>query len=128
MLARYKIHRGKRPPDDPQPAGIRKDTRKHVDHVLSPEPKMVFRYLAEPSDAAWTAFRSGYVQLLENRYRDRREEFDDLALSAAQEDVHIGCSCPSRANSIIQRCHTVLALHFMKKKYPRLKVVFPESD
>jgi uncharacterized protein YeaO (DUF488 family) len=128
MLARYKIYRGKRSPDDPQPVGIRKDTRKHVDHVLSPEPKMVFRYLAEPTDSAWTAFRKGYVQLLESRYRKRREEFEALADHAAQKDVHIGCSCPSRANPNVQRCHTVLALHFMKKKYPKLTVVFPESD
>jgi hypothetical protein len=39
--------------------------------------------------------------------------------------VYLGCSCPSRANPDVQRCHTVLALQFMKKKYPKLRVVLP---
>jgi hypothetical protein len=51
--------------------------------------------------------------------------FDALAEQATGEDVYLGCSCPSRANPDVQRCHTVRALRFMKKKYPKLPVMLP---
>ena len=126
MLARYKIFRGKRPPGDALPDGVRQDTRKHTRHVLAPESKMVFRYLAEPSDAAWTTFEQAYLELLAGRFADRRAEFDALAQAAFREDVHIGCNCPTQANPTVGRCHTVLALTFMKRRFPTLNVVLPE--
>jgi hypothetical protein len=128
MLARYKIFRGKRPPGEDLPDGVRQDTRKHTRHVLAPEPKLVFRYLAKPSDAAWAAFRQAYRELLASRFADRREEFDALADGALWADVYIGCNCPTKANPDVGRCHTVLALNFMKQKYRKLKIVLPESD
>jgi hypothetical protein len=88
---------------------------------------MVFRYLAEPSDAAWTIFKKAYLELLADRYVDRRAEFDAFASGADRENIYIGCNCPTKANPTVGRCHTVLALKFMKKKYPKLNVVLPDS-
>ncbi len=112
MLARYQIVRGKRPPGDPLPDGTRIDVRKHTHHVLSPNAEAV------------VAFE--YRRLLEQRFRERRAEFADVAAAGARADVYIGCNCPTKTNPDVSRCHTVVALHFMKEKYPRLRVVLPE--
>ena len=124
-LHRYRITRGQRPADDPLPEGIRQDTRKHTGHCLRPGPKMVFRYLANPGDEAWSRFRSAYLELLEERFREDRAPFDELAVLARDNAVHIGCNCPTRANPRVDRCHTVLALSFMQGEYPDIEVVFP---
>jgi len=58
MLARYKIHRGRRPADQPLPSGIRQDTRKHTRHCLRPTPEIVAVYLADPTLAAWQKFKA----------------------------------------------------------------------
>ena len=127
MLARYWMVRGKRPENEPLPDGTRVDTRKHTRHFLRPEAKMVERVLADGSAAAWRAFRVGYLALLQKRFDGDRTPFDELAQSAKSGDVFLGCSCPSRANPDVARCHTVLALRFMKRKYRSLRVVFPKG-
>jgi hypothetical protein len=124
-LHRYRIIRGKRPPGEPLPPGERQDTRKHTRHVLRPSAEMVRRYLVDPTDAAWEALRRDYLELLERRFEENREPFDELAALASQRDVHLGCNCPTKANPRVERCHTVLALQFMKQRFPKLKVVFP---
>ena len=53
MLARYKIYRGKRPPNDPLPEGIRQDARWRTRHPLRPSEERVKRYLVDPSEEAW---------------------------------------------------------------------------
>ena len=125
MLARYWMVRGKRPKNEPLPDGTRVDTRKHTRHFLRPEAKRVERVLADGSAAAWRDFRTGYLALLQKRFESDREPFDELAHSAKDGDVFLGCSCPSRANPDVARCHTVLALRFMKRKYRSLRVVLP---
>ncbi len=125
MLARYQIVRGKRAPDDPLPEGKRVDTRKHTRHVLRPEAGAVEALLADGSARAHAAFARAYDALLAQRFKQDRAPFDALAEQAAGEDVYLGCSCPSSANPDVQRCHTVLALRFMKKKYPKLTVEMP---
>jgi hypothetical protein len=125
VLARYQILRGKRPPDDPLPSGVRLDVRKHVHHVLSPNAGSVVKLLDDPTPTAFRAFAREYEALLVARFREDRAPFDALAERASAEDVYIGCSCPTRKNPDVNRCHTVLALRFMKKKYPKLRVVFP---
>jgi hypothetical protein len=127
MLTRYKIYRGKRPPDDPLPEGIRQDTRRHTRHCLRPTKKIVDAYLAAPSDAAWHQFRDAYLALLEDRYQEGRAAFDALAALAAENDVFLGCSCPTKKNPQEGRCHTYLGLQFMKAKYPELDVRIPET-
>ena len=120
------MYRGTRPASDPLPVGVRKDTRKHTKHPLRPTKKMVKEYLARPSDEAWRNFRTQYLTLLENEFKRDRKPFDKLAALATTKDVHIGCSCPTTTNPRIDRCHTFLALRFMKKKYPSLTVKFPK--
>jgi hypothetical protein len=88
---------------------------------------MVERVLADGSAAAWRDFRVGYLALLQKRFESDREPFDELAQSAKDGDVFLGCSCPSRANPDVARCHTVLALLFMKRRYHSLRVVFPKA-
>lgn len=125
MLARYQIVRGKRPPGSPLPEGIRMDVRKHTHHVLSPDPGAVKDFLADPSSASFRRFSSEYRHLLDQRFRQRRAEFDELAAAATKADVYVGCNCPTKTNPDVNHCHTVLALGFMKKKYPKLRVVLP---
>ena len=126
MLARYKIPRGR--PVNPLPDGHRQDTRKHTRHCLRPEAKSVFRYLAEPSDAAWIEFEGNYRQLIEARFQDDPEPFRALARLATVEDVFLGCSCPTRANPNPWYCHTRVALEFMKERFPELEVQLPPKQ
>lgn len=126
MLSRYRIIRGKRSPTDPLPDGIRQDKRWRCKrHPLRPTKAMVKRYLAEPSEKAWREFRRAYVAELEKRFREDRTPFDKLATVACAKDVYLGCSCPTTANPRVDRCHTWLALEFMKREYLELPVEFP---
>jgi hypothetical protein len=125
MLARYQLIRGKRPPGNPLPSGTRFDIRKHRNHVLSPNGKSVEAFLDDPTEQAAQSFAKEYTALLEKRFASDRGAFDELARMASDGDVFIGCNCPTRKNPDVLRCHTVLALGFMKKKYPRLKVMLP---
>ena len=127
MLARYKIYRGKRPADELLPDGIRQDTRKHTKHCLRPSEEIVVEYLTKPTSNAWEKFAAKYLQNLEERYEENPTPFDDLADLAIDNDVYIGCSCPTTKNPDVNHCHTVLALQFMKKRYPELAVEFPDS-
>lgn len=125
MLARYKIYRGKPPADAQRPVGIRQDTRKHTRHCLRPHTEIVSEYLANPSTEAWKKFQSSYLRSLEERFGANPKLFNDLANLATAENVYIGCSCPTIKNPNVKRCHTVLALKFMKKRYPKLRIEFP---
>ena len=125
MLARYTMYRGKRPTSDPLPDGVRQDTRKHTRHCLRPTEEMVRRYLADPDSYPWREFKQDYLRLLRERFAADRPPFDDLAKLAAETDVYIGCSCPTKKNPDVSHCHTVLALGFMRRHYRKLKIEFP---
>lgn len=126
MLSRYTMLR-RRPADAPPlPDGIRKDTRYATKHLLRPTKQIVEAFLAGGTDAAWQTFRDAYMALLDERYRHEPASFDALAQLATENDVYLGCSCPTKKNPTVGRCHTYLALEFMQKKYPELKVVLPE--
>jgi len=88
---------------------------------------MVKRYLSSPTDRAWARFETEYVAALQERHQKDPRPFEDLARMAKQEDVSIGCTCPTKTNPRVDRCHTVLALRFMKQMYPRLRVVIPKQ-
>lgn len=128
MLTRYKLYRGPRPLSDPLPDGERRDTRHFRGHVLRPEREVVEAYLAAPGEKARRAFRKSYLALLERRFHENRAKFDTLAQLATSKDVFLGCSCPTKKNPRVDRCHTWLALEFIKEKYPELHVVSPESS
>jgi hypothetical protein len=125
MLARYHIVRGKRDPSDPLPEGHRMDTRKHTKHVLRPESAEVEKLLADLSAPAFKRFATAYLTTVEQRFKADRAPFDELAELATSENVYIGCNCPTAKQPDVRHCHTVLALGFMKKKYPKLRVVMP---
>jgi len=127
MLARYKIYRGKRPPNDPLPSGTRQDTRWRTKHPLRPSEAIVKEFLAAPSEQAWSHFRTAYLDLLERRFTEDRVPFDNLAALAKATDVYLGCSCPTKLNPKMDHCHTFLALQFMKRRYRSLPVRFPRS-
>jgi hypothetical protein len=126
MLARYQIVRGKRPPDNPLPDGVRIDIRKHTRHVLRADAKSVAAFLANPVDAEFEKFTRQYHATLEKRFRENRAPFDELAETAKGADVYLGCNCPTKTNPDVRHCHTTAALHFMKKKYPSLRVRLPK--
>lgn len=124
MLARYSIVRGAHASS--LPIGIRQDTRKHTRHVLRPTPELVAEVFGSArDDAAWARYATSYRALLEARFAEERAAFDRIATFARWHDVHLGCSCPSSKNPDVLRCHTVLALAFMKERYPDLDVRMP---
>jgi hypothetical protein len=88
---------------------------------------MVTEYLADVSTTAWQEFRRNYLALLSMRFTQDRRPFDKLAELAGHNDVYIGCSCPTAKNPSVKHCHTTLALRFMKKQYPELKVLLPDE-
>jgi hypothetical protein len=108
------------------PDGIRKDTRYATKHVLRPTKEIVEAYLADPTDAAWKRFRTAYLALLKERLHADRMPFDELAELATDNDVFLGCNCPTQKNPILGRCHTYLALEFMQNNYPSLKIERPK--
>lgn len=110
------------------PEGIRQDSRWRTRHILRPTKEMVETYLDDLSDAGWEEFRSSYWDLIESRYQQDPEAFENLAKLASENDVFIGCSCPTQKNPDVRRCHTFPALEFMKKKFHDLKVVFPKKS
>jgi len=122
MLSRYTIYRRRPVGAAPLPGSIRQDTRHRTRHVLRPTKDMVENYLASPTDAAWRKFKKAYLALLNERFREDRTPFDELAAIVAEKDVHLGCSCPTKRNPVVGRCHTYLALEFMKKKYPAVEI------
>lgn len=126
MLARYKIYRGKLPPGEKLPKGVRQDTRKHTHHCLRPPADVVAAFLADPSEANWKKFAKAYREAVEKRFRSDRQPFDELAELAKRENVYLGCSCPTAKNPDVNHCHTVLALQFMAKHYPDLTVKYPK--
>jgi len=123
MLTRYQMARGV--PASKLPKGVRMDTRKHTRSVLRPTASMVEDYLAAPSDAAWNRLAKEYRALLLQRFRDERAAFDEIAERARDEDVFLGCSCPTQKNPDVRHCHTWLALEFFHEKYPDLEVRMP---
>ena len=125
MLARYRIVRGARAVSDPLPEGVRQDTRKHTRHILRPSAELVVSLLRQPSEATFAKFRAGYLQLLEARFRGDRAPFDALRDLALREPVFLGCNCPTAKQPDVARCHTVLALGFLARRYPELDVRWP---
>jgi uncharacterized protein YeaO (DUF488 family) len=126
VLSRYSMVRGASRATLPR--GIRQDTRKHTHHVLRPTEELVESVLGHSDEApAWRAFAKSYRALLDERFTTQRAAFDDLAALAREEDVYLGCSCPTAKNPDVRRCHTVLALAFMAEHYPDLDVRFPEG-
>jgi uncharacterized protein YeaO (DUF488 family) len=126
MLARYQIARGV--PASALPKGVRQDTRKHTHHVLRPSEAMVEAYLADPSETAWRRFAKEYRALLEQRFAEDREPFDEIAKLAGETHVYLGCNCPTKHNPNVEHCHTWLALEFFLEHYPKLDVRFPGSS
>jgi uncharacterized protein YeaO (DUF488 family) len=125
MLARYRIVRGARPADDPLPDGVRQDTRKHTRHILRPSAELVTQFLSQPSSKGFSTFRAGYLALLEARFAESRTGFDALAEQARHADVYLGCNCPTAQQPDVRHCHTYLALGFLAKHYPDLRVQLP---
>ena len=125
MLTRYQMARGV--PASRLPKGVRQDTRKHTRHVLRPSVAIVKAYLAAPSPAAWQRFAKEYRTLLAKRFAEDPGPFDALAGLARKADVYLGCSCPTKQNPSVKRCHTWLALEFFHARYPDLEVRMPRE-
>ena len=125
MLSRYTMYRRRPANAGPLPAGIRQDSRYHKSHILRPTEDIVETYLSDPTNAAWRRFKSEYLALLEQRFREDRTCFDDLAKLATENNVYLGCNCPTQKNPIPGHCHTYPALEFMKKHYPKLEIEAP---
>ncbi|MGI9429105.1 MAG: DUF488 family protein, N3 subclade [Bythopirellula sp.] len=126
MLARYKIYRGKPPAGVRLPDGIRQDTRKHTRHCLRPAADDVAEYLADLSPRGWKKFSTSYLKTVQQRWQKDATPFETLAALATDDDVYLGCSCPTEKNPDVLHCHTVLALQFMEKRFPQLKIEYPQ--
>ena len=97
----------------------------HTNHCLRPPRGLVLAYLANPSDDAWTVFRSAYLDVLGRRMEADSVPFDKLAALARHNDVYLGCSCPTKANPRVEHCHTVVALGFMRSHY-EITIQYPD--
>ncbi len=100
----------------------------HTHHPLRPPKDAVEAFLAEPNDAAFEVFARRYRAELDKRFRKDRAAFDALAELARDEDVFLGCSCPTKKNPDVRHCHTWLALEFFRDHYPDLDVRLPASQ
>ncbi|PQO25347.1 hypothetical protein C5Y96_25380 [Blastopirellula marina] len=127
MLSRYTIYRRRPTGAPPLPAGERQDTRYRTRHILRPTQVIVESYLAAPTETAFSAFQASYLELLSTRWNDDRSDFDQLANLAREQDVFLGCSCPTQKNPDVRHCHTWMALQFMAQHFPDLEVIFPEK-
>lgn len=121
VLSRYQMKRGV--PAAQLPEGVRQDTRKHTRHVLRPREQSVVAYLG--GEMSFEDFAADYRATVAARLEADPAPFDALARLATDQDVYLGCSCPSRANPDVRRCHTWLALELMRERYPSLEVRFP---
>lgn len=130
MLGRFQMKRGASLAAQPERVqrGVRVDTRKHTRHCLRPTEELVAGILDVPPerrDTAWKAFERAYTKLLDERFAADRAPFDALAAAARDRDVFLGCNCPTARQPDVRRCHTVLALRFMARRYPDLVVEIP---
>ena len=87
-----------------------------------------FQVLANPTAASWKNFEAAHSRDLQSRFDSNRAPFDELAELATAKDVFLGCSCPTKKNLDVNRCHTVLALIFLIKHYPQLKIKLPKAN
>lgn len=126
FLSRYQMKRGL--PASELPKGVRQDTRKHTRHVLRPPADAAERFLAAPDDRSFRRFAAEYRAAVEARWAEDPRPFDELAELAREQPVYLGCSCPTRHNPDLRRCHTWLALEMMAERYPDLDVRFPVLD
>ncbi len=99
-----------------------------VKHFLSPSKEMVDKYIGSPSVEAWEEYKKLYLDLIKIRFSNNPLPFERLAKQAIDEDVYLGCYCPTKINPDVYKCHTILALKFMEQHYPDLDVVFPEAE
>jgi hypothetical protein len=86
---------------------------------------MVEALLTNPSEQGFRQFRSAYLELLARRFRSERTRFDELARLARADHVYLGCNCPTAKQPDVRRCHTSLALGFLRQHYPDLEVRLP---
>jgi hypothetical protein len=122
MLGRFQLKRGVA---YPKAKGAQfKDTRKHTSHVLAPPTPLVKAYFQSPTLEAWQKFQTGYLQALRERFRKTPERFEELRELATSGDYYLGCNCPTTKNPFPCRCHTIVAIEFLKELYPDLEVDF----
>lgn len=122
MLGRFQI---KRKVAFPRASGsVFKDSRKHTSHVFAPAKELVISYLRNPTLESWQTFQREYIRILRERLLSMPEKFEGIHRHAESGNYYIGCNCPTRTNPFLCRCHTVLALEFMKETYPDLEVDF----
>lgn len=124
MLSRYQMKRGVK--KELLPQGLRQDTRKHTRHILRPPAALVTEYLSQPTQMSWQTFSLEYLACIQKRFAESPAAFDGLADLAREQDVFLGCSCPTAANPQVNHCHTWLALEFMQAQYADIDVTFPE--
>ena len=99
----------------------------HTRHVLRPPKAAVNRFLEDPNDAAWHRLAKEYRALLKERFKEDRPAFDAIAQLAREDDVYLGCSCPTKKNPNVKHCHTWLALEFFRDHYRDLEARLPHE-
>ncbi len=90
--------------------------------MLRPDADAVEAFLARPDAEAFGVFRVRYEATVARRFAEDRTPFDALAALAREGEVFLGCACPTKRQAHPERCHTALALAFMKTHYPDLRI------
>ncbi len=83
------------------------------EHFLSPTWEMIWDF--KNGKISWKKYKEKYVELLENRFDTRKEEFIELAKTALERPVVFRCYCPNE-----RYCHRSLA----KKAIERIQKLF----
>jgi uncharacterized protein YeaO (DUF488 family) len=89
---------------------------KHApNHVLAPTWELVMGF--KKGRIAWEQYEGQYLQLLRDRYKTKKAEFDELVQMAMQEDIVLICFCVSDST-----CHRRLAKGVLDKLIEKQRV------
>ena len=95
---------------------------------------MALPFILVGSASLWTRPQSGsailacvHLALLRTRYGSDPTAFERVAKLARDQNVYLGCNCPTKHNPDVRRCHTVLALQFMAERFPDLQIELPHE-
>jgi uncharacterized protein YeaO (DUF488 family) len=83
-------------------------------HVLSPTPELFWGF--KKGRITWAEYEARYLQLLRDRYKTRKSEFDEMVQMALLEDIVLICFCTDE-----QYCHRRLAKAVLDKLIEKAK-------
>ena len=81
--------------------------RNNPAHVLSPTWHMVMKF--KVNRTSWPAYKRQYMALMQERWKDRRDDFLSILATARKKDIYLACFCHED-----RHCHRRLAKEFLE--------------